>query len=236
MSRRSRRNAVLAPVTRWLWWSPWRLLSTTALTLIILAVVLAALRSGHRQHERSEPAPAELVGIRAADTDAAVPVGASDTVAMAPALVATASNTSRSPMPTSVTATIALPAAANDPRKAAAAATAWTKLWARPTVAANTWLADLTPGTFRDYLPTLATVDPANVPADALAGSASVQTFAAGAARVSIPVHAATNTSSTGTSSAHASAPSAMHTVELQLIWYPTNAAGHWVVSGVDGH
>lgn len=203
MTRRVRRNPVLAPLTRWLWWSPWHLLAAAVSVVLVAALVSAALRGEHPA-ARSTPRP----------LSSSVPVSASPSASASSAETA---GSSGSPPTTSVTPSLPPPALAGSPSAAAAAALAWVRLWARPTLAPAPWLESLRPLTYVEYLNVLATVRPATVPASAVAGAAKMQRFATGAAHVLVPVRGGE-----------------IRGVDVAVMFEPMTGAGRWLVTGVE--
>lgn len=206
--RSRRRNAVLAPISRWLWWSPVRLFGSAALALVLVALVLSVFRHSphHTSHRPTTPTstPASL--------SSAPSVADQTALATDPPPGATPA-----PLTPTASSSIALPPAAANRALASSAATSWVRLWARPQLPAKQWLAELSPATFAYYLPTLASVNPANVPAARVAGPPALLRFAPGAADLQVPV-----------------AGGDIHAVKITMIWYPTTAAGHWVSSALE--
>lgn len=81
-------------------------------------------------------------------------------------------------------------ATARQDRAAVDAATRFVRAWARPHLPATRWLADLRPLAVAAYADLLATVDPANVPARHVTGSARVAMAIDGRVDVDVPTDA----------------------------------------------
>jgi hypothetical protein len=203
VTRRMRRNPVLAPITRWMWWSPWHLIAVCLALIVTGALLSAALRT----HHSPRPPAAAVTPSSTAPTSPSVPAtSASSAPPTSSALPSVAPSSSS-----------AAPVAARDQAKAAAAAVAWVRLWARPRLAARTWLASLQPLTYVEYLNVLASVRPATVPATAVGGRARMERFAPGAAHVRVPVVGGT-----------------VKQVDVTVIFQPMSPTGRWLVSGVE--
>ncbi|MDQ6945268.1 MAG: hypothetical protein M3256_03115, partial [Actinomycetota bacterium] len=111
---------------------------------------------------------------------------------------------------------VAAPAGASDRAAATRTAVSWVTAWARPTLAPAPWRAGLRSSTYDDYLRRLGSVDPRNVPATRVAGTATVTRFLTGVAHVRVPV-----------------AGGAARAVEVTVIYYPRTHAGRWLVNDV---
>ncbi len=203
---RRRANPVLAPIARWLWWRPRNLAIACVGTLAVLIAVSMLSRGGAHHTAASPPASATVSAPASAATPSLEPNSASSVSTQT--VAPPEENTSVGPLP---------PAASSGPA-AAAAAQHWATLWARPTIPASAWAAALTPLTFPDLAAQLDTVDPSNVPANS-AAAGTVTNISSAAAAVNIPL--------TGGSAT---------TLSLQLIWYPSTSAGHWLVSDYQVH
>jgi len=102
---------------------------------------------------------------------------------------------------------------ADAPPAAVVAAIAWTTAWAThpPGVSGAAWSAGLRPWTTEEYLPTLSSVDPANVPGTRVTGPAVAVDVRPDAVRVQVPTDA----------------------VRLELLLVQVGP-GQWRVSGYD--
>ncbi|MDN5915136.1 MAG: hypothetical protein L0I76_08530 [Pseudonocardia sp.] len=152
-------------VLRWLMHSPMRF----ALVVVGAAVVVIVL--------------AQLGG-----SDSAPPAAAQPAPSTTGEPAATAPTTTTAPPAPSTTSPP--PALPSSPR---AAAEEFARLWAAPDVPRSEWLTRLEPLTTEEYSSVgLAQVDPANVPARAVAGPATVVEESTGAATVRVPLDAVT--------------------------------------------
>ncbi|WP_214369786.1 hypothetical protein [Pseudonocardia sp. H11422] len=153
---------VIRPVLRWLLHSRRRFYGVTIgllLTTVVVARVLATSGS-----------PEPVVAAAPAATSSA-PAPTTEQAPVPP------------PVPDSTTET---PPPTPSPR---VVAVQFAELWADPTVPAAEWLARLQPLATEEYgAVVLAQVDPANIPATAVTGSARVLEESEGAATVSVPL------------------------------------------------
>lgn len=229
---RRRRNAVLAPLVRWLWWSPTHLLSAVTGALLTVGLLLAAFRhtgarpaasprTAHRPPAASAPALDAASASADPTTTARVAATAAATAATSASNVArqVASRPGASPAIRSAASAAgrssAAPAAESDQAAARAAAASWVRLWARPALPAARWRRDLTASTFLYFRPQLFTTDPANITATRVAGVPRTVRFVRAAGVFDVPVNGPARA------------------VRVTVIWYPTTAASRWVVSAV---
>ena len=170
------RGAAYRPIWQWPLRSPARLFGC-AIVVIALAVLANAglhLLPGHAARpgvfgNQAGPAPSGAVPTPetpAPDTPTALP-----------------------PVPELTPKTLP-PAAA--PRAALTAATRWTEAWARHPAGTTTesWINGLRPYTTDEYLGVLASIDPANVPASKVTGTARAVLVSPSSVRVEVPTDA----------------------------------------------
>ncbi len=218
-SRRRRGNPVLAPVSRWLLWSPWRLAAGVVAFLVVAAAGSAGLRaataSSHHAAGQSAPPPSTA---SASPEGTSVPSsgGSTGPTPTPPGSPSGPSTPSAVPPVSGPPTVVADPAGASDRAAATRAAVSWVTAWARPTLAAAAWRTGLRSSTYDDYLRRLGSVDPRNVPATRVAGTATVTRFLTGVAHVRVPV-----------------AGGAARAVEVTVIYYPRTRAGRWLVNDV---
>ncbi len=179
MPIRSPRGRAAAYRSLWAW--PLRSPARLALTVAVLALVAVAVTSG-----LAALSPAPAPGASAAPATS----GASATSRPRTA-TRTPEPTALPPVPDLVPATLA-PSAA-DPA-ALDVAGRWAAAWVRPaegTTAAQ-WLEGLRPLTTEEYLGVLGTVDPGNVPATRVTGSAQAVRAAESSVRAEVPTDTVT--------------------------------------------
>lgn len=173
MPVRTRRGRAAAYRAVWTWplSSPQRFLGVVALAALLVAL-LAALGG--------TPGPAAVDG-----TD-----GPGRTAARSGAGSGGGAVGGSGAAPLELTPTRLPPADA--PAAALTAAQRWTAAWAAPPVGVppDRWLAGLRPWTTDEYLPVLASTDPANVPATRLIGAAAPVEVRPDSVRVRVPTDA----------------------------------------------
>ncbi|MGI5126480.1 hypothetical protein ACQEVB_06645 [Pseudonocardia sp. CA-107938] len=169
-----------AAAYRAIWQWPLRSPGRLAVTAVVAAAIVAGVSFGigALQPERSGP----MTGPRATPTARAVPPGQTPLTPAPTALPPVAPLT-----PTELPVSAAPPAAVELAQR-------WTRAWVRPPqgTTAQQWLDGLRPMTTPEYLGVLSSVDPSNIPATRVTGSAHAVSVSPQSVRVQVPTDALT--------------------------------------------
>lgn len=166
------RGAAYRPLWQWPLRSPGRLVGCF---IVLLGLIIAANSLfGHVFH-RSPSSASPPSSAPAAPTFTAPPPAAAPT---------------RLPPVAELTPAVLPPAQA--PPAVLSVATRWTQAWARHPAGTSTqtWVNGLRPYTTEEYLGVLATIDPANIPANKVTGPARAVLVSRSSVRVEIPTDA----------------------------------------------
>ncbi|GDY33131.1 hypothetical protein [Gandjariella thermophila] len=170
-----RTNRGRAAVYRRLWGWPLRSpkhLVTALVAVAVLAVVVSVALNKAGVHRVPPPGPAGAQRFAGAPSSA----------------------TTTSPLPTRLESPLAAPTSAPPDPAALAVAEAWGKAWANHPAGMTTqqWLAQLAPYTTDEYLPVMASVDPANIPAHRVTGRATAVNSFTSSVQANLPTDGGT--------------------------------------------